>query len=145
MKGRQIWLAAAAVLLVAMPVTACTPGHAHHVQAAPVTGANATPGSHVSVAGHLMVAGGPIPGARPLAGRILETTLCTGLGEDCRAPMPLTSTAADGSFSAWLPPGTYELIGQSPQIGGGISRCGPVQVRVDPGEITQTTIFCQVR
>jgi hypothetical protein len=102
-----------ACLLATVALAGCaTTGHAN--QADPV----ASTSQHVPLAGHLtgrfVMEGGPIspvgqqPGERPIPGTVTLTaaghrTVTIGVGDS-------------GRFSAWLPPGRYQVSGRSPDI-----------------------------
>jgi hypothetical protein len=99
-----------ACLLATAALAGCaTAGHASPV---PSTS------QHVPVTGHLtgrfVMEGGPIspggqqPGERPIPG----TVTLTAAG---RSRVTIT-VGASGRFSAWLPPGRYQVSGRSPNI-----------------------------
>jgi hypothetical protein len=101
-----------ACLLGALLLTGCTAaGAAEHATGhAPAGTARAT--GHVT--GKLLIEGGPVstngqqPGERPIPGTVTFTTaghrpVSVGVG-------------ASGKFSAWLPPGRYQVAGRSPDI-----------------------------
>ena len=77
-----------------------------------------TPGGSAGAAGHvtgkLLIEGGPIspsgqqPGERPIPG----TVTFTAAGH---RPVSV-GVGASGTFSAWLPPGRYQVSGRSPDI-----------------------------
>ena len=98
-----------ACVLGALLLTGCTAaGAAEH--AASHTAARAT--GHVT--GKLLIEGGAIgpggqqPGERPIPG----TVTFTAAGH---RPVQI-GVGASGKFSAWLPPGRYQVAGHSPDI-----------------------------
>ena len=105
-----------ACLLGALLLTGCTAAGA----AQPATGHTA---GHASggparstgqVTGRLLIEGGPVspygqqPGERPIPG----TVTFTAAGH---RPVSV-GVGASGTFSAWLPPGRYQVSGRSPDI-----------------------------
>ena len=101
-----------ACLLGVLLLTGCTTaGVAEHMTGhTPAGPAQAT--GHVT--GRLLIEGGPVspygqqPGERPIPG----TVTFTRAGQ-----RPLSVRAgASGKFSAWLPPGRYQVAGRSPDI-----------------------------
>ena len=99
-----------ACLLAAVALAGCaTAGHASPV---------ASTSQHVPLTGHLtgrfVMEGGPIspggqqPGERPIPG----TVTLTAAG---RSPVTIR-VGASGKFSAWLPPGRYQVSGRTPDI-----------------------------
>ena len=101
-----------ACLLGALLLTGCTAaGAAEHATGHPAAWSSRAPG-HVT--GRLLIDGGPVspygpqPGERPIPGTVTFTTpghrpVSVGVG-------------ASGKFSAWLPPGRYQVAGRSPDI-----------------------------
>jgi hypothetical protein len=66
------------------------------------------------VTGRLLIEGGPIspsgqqPGERPIPGTVTFTAA---------GPRPVAvEVGSSGTFSAWLPPGRYQVSGRSPDI-----------------------------
>ena len=101
-----------ACLLGALLLTGCAAaGAAEHATGHPTVGSSRAPG-HVT--GRLLIEGGPVspygpqPGERPISGTVTFSTpghrsVSVGVG-------------ASGKFSAWLPPGRYQVAGRSPDI-----------------------------
>jgi len=105
------WRTCACVLGVLL-LTGCTAASAaEHGTGHPAAGpARAT--GHVT--GRLLIEGGPIgpggqqPGERPIPG----TVTFTAAGHRVAA----VGAGASGKFSAWLPPGRYQVAGRSPDV-----------------------------
>ena len=102
-----------ACVLGAVLLTGCTAAGAAEHAASHTTGqmpARAT--GHVT--GRLLIEGGPIspggqqPGERPIPGTV--TFRAAG-----HRPVAI-GVGASGTFSAWLPPGRYQVSGRSPDI-----------------------------
>jgi hypothetical protein len=111
-----------ACLLATVALAGCaTTSHSSHVShtshaSHPNTAASTS--QHVPVTGHLtgrfVMEGGPLgpegqqPGERPLPGLVTVTAA---------GARPVTiRVGASGRFSAWLPPGRYQVSGRSPDI-----------------------------
>lgn len=97
-------------LLATVALAGCaTAGHASPV---------ASTSEHVPLTGHLtgtfVIEGGPIspngqqPGERPIPG----TVTLTAAGQ----PTVTIQVGSSGRFSAWLPPGRYQVSGRTPDI-----------------------------
>jgi hypothetical protein len=118
------------------------------------TAGQASDTGHVSVTGHLtgrfVIEGGPIspngqqPGERPIPG----TVTVTAAGHH---PVSI-QVGGSGRFSAWLPPGRYQVSGRSPDIeeetGSGPSRelpCSqPLSVTITARHTAAITLTCIV-
>ena len=101
-----------ACVLGALLLTGCTAASAtEHATGLVHTGPARTTG-HVT--GRLLIEGGPIspggqqPGERPIPGTV--TFRAAG-----HRPVAI-GVGASGTFSAWLPPGRYQVSGRSPDI-----------------------------
>jgi hypothetical protein len=113
-----------------------------------------TPGGPARTTGHvtgrLLIEGGPVspygqqPGERPIPGTVTFTA--TG-----HRPVSVGAGAA-GMFSAWLPPGQYQVTGRSPDIitvtNSGqdeVRTCSqPVSVTVSARQATTIAVVCIV-
>ena len=100
-----------ACLLGALLTGCAAAGATEHATGHPAAASSRAPG-HVT--GRLLIDGGPVspygpqPGERPIPGTVTFTTaghrpVSVGVG-------------ASGKFSAWLPPGRYQVSGRSPDI-----------------------------
>jgi hypothetical protein len=139
-------------LLATVALAGCTTaGHASPV---------ASTSQHVPLTGHLtgrfVMEGGPIspdgqqPGERPLPG----TVTLTAAGH----PLVTIQVGGSGRFSAWLPPGRYQVSGRSPnieeassaQVGSGSNQgverpCSqPLSVTITAGHTAAITLTCIV-
>jgi hypothetical protein len=92
----------------------------------------------MTIHGRLLAVGGPAPGApRPLPGTVTLSTT------DSEITVLVDN---DGRYSAEVSPGTYEVVGHSPQYGSGTYLCraaGPVTATAD--ETVDTNVVCQER
>jgi hypothetical protein len=127
--------------------------HTSHITVTSQTGAAAGTGR---LTGRFVMEGGPIgpngqqPGERPLPG----TVTLTAAG---RRPVTI-QVGASGRFSAWLPPGRYQVSGRTPEIeqassaqaGSGASQgvelaCSPpLSVTITAGHTAAITLTCIV-
>ena len=100
-----------ACLLGALLTGCAAAGATEHATGHPAAASSRAPG-HVT--GRLLIEGGPVspygpqPGERPIPGTVTFTTpghrpVSVGVG-------------ASGKYSAWLPPGRYQVAGRSPDI-----------------------------
>jgi hypothetical protein len=122
-------------------------GAAGHASGQPVAGTARATG-HVT--GKLLMAGGPIgpggqqPGERPLPGTVTFTT--------AGRRAVTVGAGVSGKFSAWLPPGRYQVAGRSPDIetatGSGRAleqTCSqPWSVTVSAGHTATIAVVCSV-
>ena len=101
-----------ACMLGVLLMTGCAAAGAAEHAAGHTSGGPASARGHVT--GKLLIEGGPIspdgqqPGERPIPGAVTFTAaghrpVAVGVG-------------ASGTFSAWLPPGRYQVSGRSPDI-----------------------------
>jgi len=143
-----------ACLLATLALAGCAtashtsqPGLTSHTGAAAVTG-------HLT--GRFVMEGGPIsatgqqPGERPIPG----TVTLTAAGH----PLVTIQVGGSGRFSAWLPPGRYQVSGRSPnieeassaQVGSGSNQgverpCSqPLSVTITAGHTAAITLTCIV-
>ncbi len=143
-----------ACLLATLALAGCaTASQSGHPSLTSHTGASAVTG-HLT--GRFVMEGGPIsptgqqPGERPIPG----TLTLTAAGHH-----PVTIQVGDsGRFSAWLPPGRYQVSGRSPDIeeassaqaGSGASQgvelpCSqPLSVTIAAGRTAAITLTCIV-
>jgi hypothetical protein len=142
-----------AMLALAGCSAASQTSHTSHITVTSQTGAAAGTGR---LAGRFVMEGGPIspngqqPGERPLPG----TVTLTAAGQ-----RPVTiQVGASGRFSAWLPPGRYQVSGRTPDIeqassaqaGSGASQgvelpCSqPLSVTITAGHTAAITLTCIV-
>jgi len=101
-----------ACLLGALLLTGCTAAGAAEHATGHIAAGPARATGHVT--GRLLIEGGPIspygqqPGERPIPGTVTFTTA---------GHRPVSAgVGASGKFSAWLPPGRYQVVGRSPDI-----------------------------
>lgn len=109
-------------------------------------GSNATPEAG-TLHGHLLMVGGPlvktsawpIPGVAPIPGSI--TISAPGYRK-------VINVGRDGAYAVSLSPGTYSVVGQSPQTFGESATAGdcpaPSAAHVAVGEGTQSDALCQI-
>jgi hypothetical protein len=101
-----------ACVLGVLLMTGCAAAGAAEHAAGHTSGGPAWARGHVT--GKLLIEGGPIspdgqqPGERPIPG----TVTFTAAGH---RPVAI-GVGASGTFSAWLPPGRYQVSGRSPDI-----------------------------
>src|SRR5579862_2940312 len=142
-----------AILALAGCSAASQTSHTSHITVTSHTGATAGTGR---LTGRFVMEGGPIspngqqPGERPLPG----TVTLTAAG---RRPVTI-QVGASGRFSAWLPPGRYQVSGRTPDIeqassaqaGSGASQgvelpCSqPLSVTITAGHTAAITLTCIV-
>ena len=152
MKPLRICACAATGLLLSGLAAGCA--SAGGASAAGASAAGASAAGHVHPAtghltGKLVMEGGPLgpggkqPGERPMSGTVTFTA------PEHRAVT--VKVGSSGKFSVPLPPGRYQVSGQSPdimEIDGGRSRqlpCSqPVPVVVSAGTTATTTLACIV-
>jgi hypothetical protein len=88
-----------------------------------------------TVAGHLVMAGGPAPGVTLRVPGTVTASSASGTRQ--------ASAAKDGSFTLVLPAGRYALSGTSPRYNDGHGDCAataPVVVR--EGAVTRADVTC---
>ena len=153
MKSLRTCACLLATLALAGCATASQAGHTDQASTTSHTGSAAVTG-HLT--GRFVMEGGPIspggqqPGERPIPG----TVTLTAAGH-----RPVTIQVGDsGKFSAWLPPGRYQVSGRSPDIeeassaqaGSGASQgverpCSqPLSVTITAGHTAAITLTCIV-
>jgi hypothetical protein len=137
-----------ACVLGVLLVTGCAAAGAAERTAVHTSGGPARATGHVT--GRLLIEGGPIspggqqPGERPVPG----TVTFTAVGH---RPVPV-AVGASGTFSAWLPPGRYQVSGRSPDITtvtdsgqDRVQTCSqPVSVTVSARHATTLAVVCIV-
>lgn len=90
-----------------------------------------------TLVGKLEVVGGPSPGlARPLPGTVTAT--------NADGKKTFVTIGANGKFEVQLPPGSYSLMGHSPQVGGGTYPCTGGTVHVSVTSRRSADVACQV-
>src|SRR3954469_12164522 len=125
---------------VAAGVAACTSSPsrtgASHPTLRPETSASSTVGT---VAGTLLMVGGPSPGIR----RGLAGTLSVHSDAESGPVVATVAVDASGDFRADVPPGLYVLTGHAPSLVGLVCR-GERRVTVKAGHVTTAEVICPV-
>lgn len=89
-----------------------------------------------TVRGTLMSEGGPPPGRHRMAGQVTPV--------DSQGKRKVANVPASGSFAIHVVPGTYRVLGSSPQFQVPSSACRsvPSSVTVETGATVQVVITC---
>ena len=97
------------------------------------------------ISGTFMAVGGPTNGQYPLAGHVAVRP--TSQSPMVRLPRGWLPVGADGTFSQWVAPGEYDVVGTSPQYNGGHTVCRATKypVTVSAGEHVVVNVVCQMK
>jgi hypothetical protein len=128
------------VAIVMVGAAACTSSSTHHGSShRPPSATRTAPPTDGTVAGKLLMVGGPSPGLhRRLAGRIVVHARTRS------GPVVMTLVPGPGgSFRTELPTGRYVLIGRSPSLAG-VECVSERSVVVEAANTVKVNVICPV-